>query len=172
MPAAPPTADDALALLHFGFREIVREPDAILSARGLGRLHHRILYMCRRNEALAVHDLLAVLEITKQALHGPLEELVRQGLIDKARDPADGRTRRLVLTARGRALERQLSDPQRRAFTRAFAEVGLAGATSWAIAMRSLASGKSEASLLAAAARARPRSHARRRAQRKSRTRS
>jgi DNA-binding MarR family transcriptional regulator len=148
MRPSPPSPDDALALLHFAFREIVKGPDAVLAARGLGRLHHRILYMCRRNERLAVHDLLAVLEITKQALHRPLEELVRQGLVDKTRDPADGRARRLVLTARGRDLERRLSEPQRRAFARAFAAAGPAGAASWAIAMRALADGKSEASLL------------------------
>ena len=151
MRPSAPSPDDALALLHFAFREIVREPDAILAARGLGRLHHRILYMCRRNEGLAVHDLLAILEISKQALHAPLEQLVRRRLVDKVRDPEDGRTRRLVLTARGRALERRLSEPQRRAFARAFAEVGAAGAASWATAMRELANGKSEASLRGAA---------------------
>lgn len=142
----PPTPDDALADLHFAFREIVREPDAVLATRGLSRMHHRVLYMCRRNEGLTVNALCDVLEISKQALHRPLLDLARSGLVTKSRDAVDARRRVVVLTAAGRALERRLSEPQRAAFARAFKRVGDAGAARWAEVMHELAGGKSESS--------------------------
>jgi DNA-binding MarR family transcriptional regulator len=104
--------------------------------------------MCRRHPRITVQELLSVLEITKQALHGPLEELVERKLVDKVRDPADGRTRRLVLTGRGRELEERLSAPQRAAFAGAFDAVPSSGVAAWAAVMRELAGGKSEGSLL------------------------
>jgi DNA-binding MarR family transcriptional regulator len=149
--------DDALELLHFGFRELIREPDRILARRRLGRVHHRILYMCRRNLELTVGELRAILDVTKQALHRPLGDLVRAGLLVVERDPVDGRARRLRLSAKGRALEDQISGLQRRAFERAFAGVGDDGARAWAEVMSSLGSGKSAAGLRAANARRRRR---------------
>jgi DNA-binding MarR family transcriptional regulator len=143
-----PTTDDALALLHFAFREVVREPDTLLAARGLGRVHHRLLYMCRRHQGLTVNGLCSVLEISKQALHRPLAELVAEGLVKKAFDTNDGRRRIVTLTAAGRAFERKLSEPQRAAFDRAFSELGRTAASHWADVMRVLANGKDEASLL------------------------
>ena len=139
--------DDALALLHFGFREIVREPDAVLAERGLARLHHRILYMCRRNAGPTIADLLALLGITKQAMNRPLRELVEQRLVESTADAGDRRSRRLRLTPAGKALEFRLSETQRRAFARAFREAGGGGTRGWATVMRSLANGRSELSL-------------------------
>jgi len=54
-----------------------------------------------------------LLEISKQALHRPLLDLARMGLVTKSRDATDGRLRIIVLTAAGRSLERRLSEPQR-----------------------------------------------------------
>ena len=55
--------------------------------RGLGRVHHRILYFVARSPGIAVNALLGVLDVSKQALHAPLRELVDKGLI--AATPAD-----------------------------------------------------------------------------------
>jgi DNA-binding MarR family transcriptional regulator len=156
-PSAAVGLDDALELLHFGFREIVREPDRILARRRLGRVHHRILYMCRRNLDLTVGELLAILDVSKQALHRPVGDLVRAGLLIVERDPIDGRARRLRLSAKGRALEEQISGLQRRAFERAFSDVGDEGARAWAAVMSAIGSGKSAAGLRAKAQRRRQR---------------
>jgi DNA-binding MarR family transcriptional regulator len=145
--------DDALEFLHFGFREIVREPDRILARRRMGRVHHRILYMCRRNVDLTVGELLAILDVSKQALHRPLGDLVRAGLIIAERDAVDRRARRLRLSAKGRALEEQISGLQRQAFERAFCDVGEDGARAWAQVMSSLGGGKTAVGLRAAAQR-------------------
>ena len=149
--------DDALELLHFGFRGIVLDPDRLLARRNLGRVHHRVLYMVRRNHGLSVGDIVAVLGVTKQALHRPLGDLTRGGYLVAAADPADRRTRRILLTAKGRALEHALSERQRVAFARAFAEVGDAGARGWAGVMSILGHGQTSAALVAQARARRPR---------------
>ena len=149
--------DDALEFLHFGFREIVREPDRILARRRMGRVHHRILFMVRRNLDCTISDVLAILGVTKQALHRPLGELVRAGLVAAEPDAVDRRARRLRLTAKGRALEDQITGLQRQAVERAFAEVGDEGARAWVAVMTCLGGGKTAVGLRAAARRRRSR---------------
>src|SRR4051812_12928203 len=102
--------DRALAYLHFAFRAVVEKPDRILEKRGLSRVHHRILYFVREHAGVDVGGLLAILGVTKQALHKPLQELVDAQLVSST--PV-GRRRELRLTAKGTALEAQLSGLQR-----------------------------------------------------------
>jgi DNA-binding MarR family transcriptional regulator len=149
--------DDALELLHFGFRGIVLGPDNLLARRKLGRVHHRILYMVRRNHGLSIGELVAVLGVTKQALHRPLGDLARAGMLTAEPDPADRRTRRLTLTAKGRSFEHELSQRQRAAFARAFAAVGNDGAKAWARIMSLIGNGQTSARLAEEARAARPR---------------
>jgi DNA-binding MarR family transcriptional regulator len=159
--------DDALEFLHFGFREIVREPDRILARRGMGRVHHRILYMCRRNLDLTIGEVLAILGVSKQALHRPLGDLVRAGLIVAETDAVDRRARRLRLTPKGRALEEQVSGMQREALGRAFAVVGDEGAHAWVAVMTSLGAGKTAAKVRAAASKRRARARRKQQSQRR-----
>src|SRR5512134_478976 len=101
----PRTSDDPAALLFFGFRALTAEPDRVLSERGLSRVHHRILYFVGHAPGLRVGELLATLGVTKQALHRPLRELVRQGLVAAAAPAHNRRARELRLTAAGERLE-------------------------------------------------------------------
>src|SRR5262249_4942010 len=133
--------------LHFAFREIVLEPDRLLARRRLGRMHHRILYMCRRNAGLSMSEATRILEVSKQALHRPVADLVRAGLIVVEPDARDRRTHRLRTTRAGLELEDRVSGLQRAAFARAFAAVGPSGARAWARVMAELARGKSAAAL-------------------------
>jgi DNA-binding MarR family transcriptional regulator len=130
--------NEPLALLYFGFRAVVKEPDRELSRRGLGRVHHRILFFIARAPGLTVSELLATLEVSKQALHAPLRALVRQKLVVALPNPDNRRQRRLELTARGRALEQRLSGHQRRLFATAFRGAGPAAAAGWRAVMRAL----------------------------------
>ncbi len=127
--------DDALELLHFAFRTSVAEPDKILAAHGLGRVHHRILYFVRRNPGLSVGDLLAILDVTKQSLHRPMAELVEAGLVTAERSPESRRTKVLALTRRGARLEDRLSGLQRAGFEAALATVSSAGERAWRTVM-------------------------------------
>ena len=132
--------NEPLALLHFAFRAVVAEPDARLAKLGLGRVHHRILFFIARTPQLRVMDLMATLGVTKQALHQPLQELLRQKLVQSRAEPTNLRERRLSLTAAGRVLERRLSGHQRRAFAAAFRSAGASAAQGWRDVMRELIS--------------------------------
>jgi DNA-binding MarR family transcriptional regulator len=132
-------ANEPLALLHFAFRAVVAEPDAHLAKRGLRRVHHRILFFVAHEPGQRVRDLAETLGVSKQALHGPLQQLLRQKLVQSRQDPDNRRERRLRLTAAGRALERQLSGHQRRLFVAAFRGAGAGAKRGWLAVMRRLA---------------------------------
>ncbi len=59
--------DAAIELMHFAYRELVAKPDRVLAGRGLGRAHHRILYLLAKLRAPSVAELIAALGISKQA---------------------------------------------------------------------------------------------------------
>ena len=46
--------DEALELMHFGFRGLTVEADRYLDRHGLTRVHHRILYILARRDDVAV----------------------------------------------------------------------------------------------------------------------
>lgn len=132
--------DEALELLHFGFRAIVRGPDRALARLGYGRVHHRTLYFIRRNAGISVGELLAILGVTKQALHRPLSELVADRRVIREPDPKNRRVVRLRLSRSGEALERTLSGAQREHFSRAFEVAGPSAERGWRAVMRALIS--------------------------------
>src|SRR5512138_160549 len=121
-PVPPP--DDAPALLFFAFRALTAEPDRILAERGLGRVHHRVLYFVARDPGVRVGALVAALGVTKQALHGPLRELLRARLVAASVPPGNRRAKELRLTPEGARLERRLTGAQRKRFERAFEAAG------------------------------------------------
>lgn len=131
--------DDALELLHFGFRKTVEQPDRVLLRHGLGRVHHRILFFVRRRPGLSVGGLIELLDISKQALARPLRELLTGGYLTTAAIEGDRRKKQLGLTRRGAALEEKLSADQRRRFASAFAEAGERSEAGWRAVMRRVA---------------------------------
>jgi DNA-binding MarR family transcriptional regulator len=133
-----PRSDDPPALLFFAFRRLTEEPDRVLALRGLGRVHHRILYFVARNPGIHIGGLLEILKVSKQALHRPLRQLVRRGLVGAATSPSNRRLRQLSLTREGRALEARLTGSQHRRFSRTFREVGAEMETAWREVMRRL----------------------------------
>ena len=133
------SANEPLALLYFGFRAVVKKPDEELARLGLGRVHHRILFFIARSPGLGTSELLSTLDITKQALHGPLRRLQSERLVQSRRDPDNGRQRCLTLTPRGRAFERRLTGYQRGLFAAAFRRVEPVDAQGFCAVMRALA---------------------------------
>src|SRR5690606_41571703 len=59
---------EAIELLFFGYRDFISDPDAILTAYGFGRAHHRVVHFVGRNPALTVAELLNILRTTQQTL--------------------------------------------------------------------------------------------------------
>jgi DNA-binding MarR family transcriptional regulator len=128
-----------LALLHFAFRAIVAEPDARLEKLGLNRAHHRILFFIARSPGLRGVDLQHTLGVSKQAVHAPLQQLLKKKLVTSQAAKTNLRERKLALTAAGKALEQQLSGHQRRAFDTAFRKAGPRATRGWYAIMRQLA---------------------------------
>ncbi len=114
----------ALELLFFAYRDFTGEADALLARYGFGRAHHRVIYFVGRHPGITVSALLTILKITKQSLARVLRQLVRQGFVRQSADRDDKRRRPLSLTAKGRALERLLTERQSRRVAAAFAAAG------------------------------------------------
>jgi DNA-binding MarR family transcriptional regulator len=113
-----------IELLFYAYRDFTAEPDRMLDELGLGRAHHRAIYFVGRYPGMNVGELLAILRITKQSLSRVLGELVRKGYIAQRPGAVDRRQRRLELTEQGAALERKLSENQRRRIAAAYRTAG------------------------------------------------
>lgn len=127
--------DDALALMYFGWRGMTRAADDYLATVGLSRVHHRILYTVLRSDGITMSDLLAILQISKQALHRPMKHLLDEGYVAVKRDPARHRFKLLELTPAGRAIERIASGHERKVMARAFRKAGAGSEAAWSAVM-------------------------------------
>jgi DNA-binding MarR family transcriptional regulator len=131
--------NEALELLHRAWRAVVARPDRLLARRGLGRVHHRILYVLGRQPGTTAGALARRLVISRQALSGPLRTLLAKRLVVARAGEHDRRHSHLELTSRGAALEVAVSGDQRRRFARVFADLGADTAAAWKAVMRELA---------------------------------
>ena len=129
---------ESVELLFFGYRAFTAGPDAMLAKRGLGRVHHRILYFIGREPGLMVTQLLDVLAVSKQALNAPLRDLTSAKLVVSNPCTEDKRVRRLSLTATGRSLEARLTGIQTKLLSELFEETGAGVEDNWRAVMRKL----------------------------------
>jgi DNA-binding MarR family transcriptional regulator len=127
---------EAIELFYFAYRAFTAGPDSILSNLGLGRVHHRILYFVGRNPNVAVHALLELLAVSKQALNAPLRQLVEGNLVSVRPDDHDRRFKRLALTQEGKKLEAQLTGTQMKHLAKVFAAAGSNNEAVWKSIMR------------------------------------
>ncbi len=123
---------------YFGYREFTAQPDRILAEQGLNRIHHRILYFIARNPGLAVNDLLDILQVSKQALHAPLKQLLAMELVTSSPSKADRRVRQLKLSKTGKTLEKQLSNVQMKKLVDAMQSCDAEAAEHWLNVMKAL----------------------------------
>jgi DNA-binding MarR family transcriptional regulator len=130
----------AIERLYFAYRAFTAGADRLLEARGLGRVHHRILYFVGRNPGISVGALIETLGVTKQALNSPLRALIERDLVLAEPSPEDRRVRQLSLTEDGRALEAQLTEIQSALLERAFADSGRDATEGWHAVMARLSS--------------------------------
>ncbi|BAO45221.1 MarR family winged helix-turn-helix transcriptional regulator [Thiolapillus brandeum] len=123
--------NEALELLHFGFRAITSHPDERLAGLGYSRVHHRILYFVGRHPGSSINGLLEIMKVSKQYLHRPLKRLVDDGYVAMRTDSRDRRSKRLKLTAKGARLEASLTGEQRRQLAAAFGRAGPEAELGW-----------------------------------------
>lgn len=121
----------AIEQFYFGYRTFTTPPDRILDRRGLGRVHHRILYFVGRNPRISVNTLLGILNVTKQALNAPLRQLVEKRLVVMNTAQHDRRVRQLTLTSTGKKLEAQLTSTQMQQLQTVFEQAGANAETGW-----------------------------------------
>ncbi len=110
--------------MFFAYRGFTADPDRILQGMDYGRAHHRAIHFVHRSPGTTVSNLLAILGVTKQSLNRVLRTLIDDGLVRSEKGRVDGRERHLYLTAKGEALERQLSDAQRARMRAAYRAAG------------------------------------------------
>ncbi len=113
-----------IELLYFGGAALAEAADSALAEAGLGRAHHRALYLIGRNPGLTVGTLIGQLGITKQSLGRVMSELTARGLVSAEGHEDDGRKRLLKLTAEGAALERRLFEPLRAVLAKGYERAG------------------------------------------------
>jgi DNA-binding MarR family transcriptional regulator len=130
---------DAIELLYFAYRGFTDRPDRILERRGLGRTHHRILYFIGRRPDVSVTGLLGMLAVTKQALNGPLRQLLDLALVEALPSADDRRVKNLRLTEEGRKLEAELTGAQMSHLQTAFERAGRDAVRGWRTVMGELA---------------------------------
>ena len=130
--------NETLMLFYFAYRTFTKEPDRILEQHGIQRLHHRILFFVARKPEISVHELLATLEVTKQALHAPMRQLIEMGYITSEPATHDRRVRELCLTEKGENLEKQVSNVQRGKMNEIFETLGTESEESWKKVMKKI----------------------------------
>lgn len=121
----------SIELFYFAYRAFTARPDHILDRRGLGRVHHRILYFVGRNPDIVVNDLLRILAVSKQALNAPLRQLVEMKLVTMRPATRDRRYKQLSLTGEGVRLESQLTGTQVKHLATVFAAAGTGAENAW-----------------------------------------
>ncbi len=116
-----------IELLFYAYRDFVSDPDVVLAKFQFGRAHHRVVHFVNRHPGMRVADLLDILKITKQSLGRVLKQLIDTGYIEQVPGPVDRRQRLLYATAKGRALDQRLTEPQVERIRAALAPLGPEG---------------------------------------------
>jgi len=129
---------DAIEQFYFAYRAFTARPDRILEQRGLGRVHHRILYFVGRNSGLSVNELLNTLGVSKQALNAPLRQLIEMKLIATQIASHDKRVKKLMLSDTGKKLETQLTQTQMKHLGDVFDEHGSKAERAWLDLMKAM----------------------------------
>lgn len=140
-PALSDDLHEAIEQFYFAYRGFTDRPDRILERRGLGRVHHRILYFIGRRPDVSVRGLLDLLAVSKQALNAPLRQLIEMGLVGTEAGAQDRRVKNLRLTESGRKLEAELTEAQTRHLRAAFDRAGAEAHAGWTAVMAELVKG-------------------------------
>lgn len=130
---------ETISLFYLGYRAGVAGPKKMLDKLEFGRPHHRVLYVVARRPGISITSLIDLLEVSRQALHRPMRDLIEQGYLAQKPAPTNRRIALLTLTPKGAALESKLTELQYEAFAKAFAAAGPEAERQWKAVMRALA---------------------------------
>ena len=130
-----------LDLLNRAYRDFSRHSEDGALKAGLGRAHLRVLQVLARTPPPTVAQLLARLRVTKQSLNPVLKKVIAEGFVEQATDREDRRRRRLALTEKGAALERRLTELQRKRLADAYRKAGAEAVAGFRRVLRDLIDG-------------------------------
>ena len=123
--------DKNLALFYFAYRAFSKTSDELVGKYGITKVHRRILFFVHRFPGLTIKELLIVLDISKQALNRPMQELTELGWIEKKSHETDKRSKKIYLTESGLAIDQQISQAQNDKMKLLFKESGDPVGTNW-----------------------------------------
>ena len=129
---------NAIEGMFFSYRAFTERPDRILERRGLGRVHHRVLYFVGSRPGISIKGLLDLLKVSKQALNAPLRQLLEMNLVAAVAAEADRRVKNLRLTQEGLRLEAELTGAQMRHLETALAQASPGAEAGWREVMAAL----------------------------------
>lgn len=89
-------------------RLISAEYNRVMSPLGLTRAQWRVIVHLHREDGLMQVDLARLLGTGKVAVGGLVDRLEKSGWVERRPDPNDGRSNRVYLTRKGRAIEGQM----------------------------------------------------------------
>jgi DNA-binding MarR family transcriptional regulator len=127
-------------LLMFAHRSHLLHADEALAEQGLGRAHHRVLYILSRNPGGTVTEVLGFLGITKQSLGRVMKGLQNKGMVEARPGERDRRNKLMYLTSKGYELEKALFDRMHKNMARAYADAGQAAVEGYWTLMQHLMS--------------------------------
>jgi len=108
-------------VLHFMVQlSLADDANLRLATRGMGRVHHRILYFAHFAPGITVSELLSVLSVKHQNIQAPLRQLVQEGYVLTRASEHDGRVKLLYCSRKGDKLLEYVSSGQRERVNRAY----------------------------------------------------
>lgn len=111
-------------VLHFLLQlSLGDDADGPLATKGMGRVHHRILYFAHFSPGIAVSELLAVMGVKHQNIQAPLKQLIAEGYILSRASEQDGRVKQLYCSRKGDKLLEFVSARQRERIHRGYEDV-------------------------------------------------
>ncbi|MCO6018739.1 MULTISPECIES: MarR family winged helix-turn-helix transcriptional regulator [Carnobacterium] len=123
--------DKNLALFYFAYRAFSKTADDLVENYGISKVHRRILFFVARMPGLTVNELLTVLDISKQALNKPMQELLQKEWLVTKPNEADKRSKRIYLTAQGKNIDAQISEAQKEKMKTIFQQTGDPTGEAW-----------------------------------------
>ena len=110
--------------MFFAYRQIIYDPDMILTDYGYGRAHHRAMHFIRYHDRIGMSELLDILAISRQSLNRVLRDLIRDGMVRIETGAEDRRRRHVLLTGKGVELADRLFSIQRDRLRKAYRRAG------------------------------------------------
>jgi DNA-binding MarR family transcriptional regulator len=136
-------------LLMFAHRSHLLHADQSLAEQGLGRAHHRVLYILSRNPGGTVTQIFGFLGIAKQSLGRVMKDPQKRDMVESRPCESDRRNKLIYLTEKGYELEKVLFDRMHKNMANAYAAAGEAAVEGYWTLMQHLMSSATHENFLA-----------------------